>query len=236
MSLTYPSDRLAGGARIQRDLCGGWWPLPREPTDSLDGGKELHSQMITDEPAGSDYGSPSLGSAHFQIRRTARPFAAARLRFGIARCRTSGGDKERIPMRRRTFVGAAFAGLGSAATARPVKARAGGIPMRTLGKTGVKLTCIGMGGARFHLISMEEGLAVLPRGPRVGTPHIVTPADYGRHKASIGQCQELILAIAAMVSTSSTVPAATRAETPSVPWVPHCVEAQPGNPLRALLR
>jgi hypothetical protein len=60
-------------------------------------------------------------------------------------------------MRRRSFFGAAFAGLGGAATARPVKAKAGGIPMRTLGKTGARLTCIGMGGARFHLISMEEG-------------------------------------------------------------------------------
>ena len=71
-------------------------------------------------------------------------------------------------MRRRSFFGAAFAGLGSAASATPAKAKAGGIPERTLGKTGVKLTCIGMGGARFHLISREEGVTVVRRAYDLG--------------------------------------------------------------------
>jgi uncharacterized protein len=64
-------------------------------------------------------------------------------------------------MRRRTFFGTAFSGLAGAASARPAKPRAGDIPMRTLGRTGQKLTCIGMGGARFHLVSMEDGVAVV---------------------------------------------------------------------------
>jgi len=71
-------------------------------------------------------------------------------------------------MRRRSFFGAAFAGLGSAATARPAKPKVGDIPMRTLGRTGVKLTCIGMGGARFHLITTEEGVAVVRRAYDLG--------------------------------------------------------------------
>jgi len=82
-------------------------------------------------------------------------------------------------MQRRTFFGAAFAGLGSAATARPAKAKAGGIPMRTLGKTGAKLTCIGMGGARFHMISMEEGVTVARRAYELGINYFDMARAYG---------------------------------------------------------
>jgi len=71
-------------------------------------------------------------------------------------------------MQRRTFFGAAFAGLGSAAAARPPKPRVGDIPMGTLGKTGVSITRIGMGGARFHLISMEDGVAVARHAHELG--------------------------------------------------------------------
>jgi aryl-alcohol dehydrogenase-like predicted oxidoreductase len=80
-------------------------------------------------------------------------------------------------MQRRTFFGAAFAGLGSAA-ARPAKAKAGGIPMGTLGKTGVKLTRIGMGGARFHLISMEDGIAVVRRAHELGITYFDMAHSY----------------------------------------------------------
>jgi len=82
-------------------------------------------------------------------------------------------------MRRRTFFGAAFAGMGSAGTAKPAKAKAGGIPMRTLGKTGVKLTCIGMGGARFHMISREEGVAVVRRAYDLGINYFDMARAYG---------------------------------------------------------
>lgn len=81
-------------------------------------------------------------------------------------------------MRRRTFFGAAFAGMGSAASARPSKPRAGDIPMRRLGRTRVELTCIGMGGARFHLVSMEEGVAVVRRAYELGINYFDMARSY----------------------------------------------------------
>ncbi len=60
-------------------------------------------------------------------------------------------------IRRRTFIGAAFAGLGiTGLGARPPKPRAGAIPMRAFGKTKVKLTVIGQGGARLALLRTRE--------------------------------------------------------------------------------
>ena len=86
-------------------------------------------------------------------------------------------------MQRRSFFGAAFAGLGSAASAKPAKPRAGDIPMRTLGRTGVKLTCIGMGGARFHLISMEDGIAVVRRAYELGINYFDMARSYAEGRA-----------------------------------------------------
>lgn len=61
------------------------------------------------------------------------------------------------PIRRRTFVGTVFAGLSiTGLSARPPKPKAGGIPMREFGKTGVKLTVIGQGGARLALTRTKE--------------------------------------------------------------------------------
>jgi uncharacterized protein len=71
-------------------------------------------------------------------------------------------------MQRRSFFGAVFSGLGSAAMARPAKPDSGGVPKRTLGRTGEKLTLIGMGGARFHLIPFEEGTALVRRAYDLG--------------------------------------------------------------------
>lgn len=82
-------------------------------------------------------------------------------------------------MQRRTFFGAAFAGLGSAASAKPAKPRVGDIPMRTLGRTGQKLTCIGMGGARFHLIPFDEGTAVVRRAYELGINYFDMARSYG---------------------------------------------------------
>ena len=60
-------------------------------------------------------------------------------------------------MRRRTFSGALFAGLGiTGLSAKPPKAQAGATPMRVFGKTGVKLTVIGQGGARLALLRIKE--------------------------------------------------------------------------------
>ena len=58
---------------------------------------------------------------------------------------------------RRTFVGAAFAGLGiTGLSAEAPKPRAGDIPMRVFGKTGVKLTVVGHAGARLALLRTKE--------------------------------------------------------------------------------
>jgi uncharacterized protein len=51
-------------------------------------------------------------------------------------------------MKRRVFVGGAFAGIAGAA---PQKVKAGGIPTRPFGKTGVNVQIIAQGGARMDL-------------------------------------------------------------------------------------
>ena len=70
-------------------------------------------------------------------------------------------------MRRRSFFGAVFAGLG-AASAKPPKPDSGGIATRKLGRTGQDVTMIAMGGARFHLIPFEEGTALVRRAYDLG--------------------------------------------------------------------
>lgn len=55
-------------------------------------------------------------------------------------------------MKRRLFVGGAFAGLSVSRTfAAPQKVKAGDIPVTTFGKTGVKVSVIAQGGARMDL-------------------------------------------------------------------------------------
>ncbi|HKT12882.1 MAG TPA: aldo/keto reductase [Terriglobia bacterium] len=82
-------------------------------------------------------------------------------------------------MRRRTFFGSAFAGLAAtAAAARPAKAKSGGIPQRTFGQTGVKVTVIGQAGGRFPLISFEEAKAITLRAYDLGINYFDTSIDY----------------------------------------------------------
>ncbi len=55
-------------------------------------------------------------------------------------------------MKRRVFVGSAFAGVGlTGAYAQPPKPKAGDIPTKLYGKTGVKVSIIAQGGARMDL-------------------------------------------------------------------------------------
>jgi predicted aldo/keto reductase-like oxidoreductase len=64
---------------------------------------------------------------------------------------------QRANIRRRTFVGGVFAGLGiTGLGAQPPKPQAGSTPMRAFGKTGVKLTVVGQGGARLALLRNKE--------------------------------------------------------------------------------
>jgi len=55
-------------------------------------------------------------------------------------------------MKRRVFVGSAFAGIGlTGAYAQPPRPKAGDIPMKLYGRTGVKVSIIAQGGARMDL-------------------------------------------------------------------------------------
>ncbi len=83
-------------------------------------------------------------------------------------------------MRRRIFVGAPLAAL---AAPRPAKPKIGDIPTRVLGKTGQKLTIIGEGGARFHLIPFEEGKAVVRRAYELGINYFDMARSYAEGRA-----------------------------------------------------
>lgn len=82
-------------------------------------------------------------------------------------------------MRRRSFFGAAFAGLGSIASAKPPKPGAGDIPTRTLGRTGQKLSIIGLGGARFQMIPFDEGTQLVQRSHDLGINYFDMARSYG---------------------------------------------------------
>ena len=72
-------------------------------------------------------------------------------------------------MKRRTFVGSAFAGI--AALSSPVRGAAlesGKIPTRVFGKTGEKLTIVGQAGGRFFKTTFEEAKAVTLRAYELG--------------------------------------------------------------------
>jgi uncharacterized protein len=81
-------------------------------------------------------------------------------------------------MQRRTFFGAIFSGLAGAANAKPPKVRAGDIPTRVLGRTGEKLTIIGMGGARFQLNPFDDGVALVRRARDLGINYFDMARSY----------------------------------------------------------
>lgn len=69
----------------------------------------------------------------------------------------SAGTVGSFIMRRRTFIGAVFAGLSlTGLYAKPPKPREGDIPTRPFGRTGVALTVIGQGGARLELMRDKD--------------------------------------------------------------------------------
>jgi aryl-alcohol dehydrogenase-like predicted oxidoreductase len=81
-------------------------------------------------------------------------------------------------MQRRTFFGTVFSGLAAASVAKPRKPGAGDIPTRALGKTGVNLTCIGMGGARFHLVPFDDGVSLVRRAYDLGINYFDMARSY----------------------------------------------------------
>jgi len=92
-------------------------------------------------------------------------------------------------MQRRTFFNTALAGAALA----PRKARAaktgGDIPMRTFGKTGVKLTLVGQAGGRFPLCTFEEAKAITLRAYELGVNYFDNAHGYwnGRSEEVFGE-------------------------------------------------
>jgi predicted aldo/keto reductase-like oxidoreductase len=81
-------------------------------------------------------------------------------------------------MQRRVFVGGAFAGLALHSPASAATVKAGDIPMRVFGKTGVKLTVVGQAGGRFPLITREEARAIVRRACELGINYFDNAAGY----------------------------------------------------------
>jgi len=87
-------------------------------------------------------------------------------------------------MRRRAFVGGAFAGLPlTGAFARPPKVKSGDILKRTFGKTGEQLTVIGQAGGRLDLIPFEEAVAIVRRAVDLGVNYFDSARAYGRGRS-----------------------------------------------------
>jgi aryl-alcohol dehydrogenase-like predicted oxidoreductase len=81
-------------------------------------------------------------------------------------------------MKRRVFLLGAAAGPAAApALARP-KTPSGDIPMRTFGKTGVKLTVIGQAGGRFPLIDKETARSIVRRAYDLGINYFDNAHSY----------------------------------------------------------
>ncbi len=93
-------------------------------------------------------------------------------------------------MQRRVFVGSAFAGLGlSGADARPPQPKAGDIPTKPYGKTGVRVPIIAQGGARMDLFpNTAEAAAHVRRVYDLGLAYFDCARSYwgGRSEEAYG--------------------------------------------------
>src|SRR6266540_3513959 len=88
-------------------------------------------------------------------------------------------------MKRRVFVGGAVSGLGiSGAFAQPARPKAGDIPVRAFGKTGVKVQIIAQGGARMDLHpNVAEAAAHVRRVYDLGLAYFDCARSYWGGKA-----------------------------------------------------
>jgi predicted aldo/keto reductase-like oxidoreductase len=88
-------------------------------------------------------------------------------------------------MKRRTFVGGALSGAGiTGAYAKPAKPKAGDIPMKEFGKTGVKVTIIAQGGARMDLHpTVQEAAAHVRRVYEMGVTYFDCAHSYWNGKS-----------------------------------------------------
>lgn len=89
-------------------------------------------------------------------------------------------------MKRRTVIGSLLGGLLVGSGTKDIDAhlsnlKAGEIPVRTFGKTGVKLTVIGLASGRFHLTSSDRDAIALTRGAvGLGINYFDTAHSYWR--------------------------------------------------------
>ncbi|HZT37824.1 MAG TPA: aldo/keto reductase [Bryobacteraceae bacterium] len=82
-------------------------------------------------------------------------------------------------MRRRTFLySSAAAGMGASLRADSPRLKPGSIPRREFGKTGEKLTIIGLAGGRFPMISFDEAKAITLRAYELGINYFDTARIY----------------------------------------------------------
>ncbi|HYW41634.1 MAG TPA: aldo/keto reductase [Bryobacteraceae bacterium] len=88
-------------------------------------------------------------------------------------------------MKRRVFVGTAFAGVGlTGAFARPPKPKAGDIPTKVYGKTGVTVPIIAQGGARMDLHpTVAEAAAHIRRVYDMGLTYFDCARSYWNGKS-----------------------------------------------------
>jgi predicted aldo/keto reductase-like oxidoreductase len=97
-------------------------------------------------------------------------------------------------MRRRTLIGGLVGGLFAGADPGTTQARnpdvkAGDIPRRMFGKTGVELTVIGLASGRFPLITPDEAVALTRRAVELGINYFDTAHVYwdGRSEEVYGK-------------------------------------------------
>jgi uncharacterized protein len=92
-------------------------------------------------------------------------------------------------MKRRTVIGGIAGGVlaglgGDAVHAGPGKLKPGDVPTRTFGKTGVKLTVIGLASGRFHLTASEDdAVALVRRAVELGINYFDTAHSYGNGRS-----------------------------------------------------
>ncbi len=98
--------------------------------------------------------------------------------------------RERPQIDRRTFVAGAAAAVVSAGSMRAAARAAGDIPIRELGSTGVRVSCVGMGG--FHIGKIEsdtEAISIVHRAVDRGITFMDNSWDYndGRSEERMGR-------------------------------------------------
>ncbi len=99
--------------------------------------------------------------------------------------RNDDGVSRRDFMKRAAVAGAAFGLAGMSPSLIEAAATPPMIPLRALGKTGAKVSILGLGGgSRFLLGSEEQSAAMLERAVEMGITYFDTAPSYGKDRES----------------------------------------------------